>query len=143
MEITVEYEEVDRSQYDQQKCIRPDQIENQQSAPKTEETPQISETASKASLVTSESKSPKTANTTKEPNAELSPKACQSNKDKIEELSKKRALEGRPLFLRRWREYDIKVVVVDRNKRTSKPKVFRHNTFLWECPGTCQQIGQK
>ena len=134
MKLTVEYEEVIKNQGDQEKCIRPHQIQIKRSAAKKAEAPE------RISLrETLESKLQKTAKTTVKPSSKSSSKPCQSNIDKIKELS----LQGPPLILRRWREYDIRVIIEDQWGFTSKAKVFRHNTFLWTCPGTCQKIGQK
>ena len=135
MKLTVEFEEVIKNQGDQEKCTRPHQTQIKQSATKKAEAPE--RISLRKEIL--ESKLQKTTKTAVKPSSKLSSKPCQSNIEKIKELS----LEGPPLVLRRWREYDIRVVIEDRNKRTSEAKVIRHNTFRWRCPGTCQKIGQK
>ena len=131
MKLIIGFKEVIKNLGDQKKCARSDQIKIKQS-------PTIK--VESRILETLEPKLQKTTKTTAKPSTK--PSSCQSNEDKIEELSKKRALQGQPLFLRRWREYDIELVIEDQNKGTSKTKVIRYNTFLWTCPGTCQSIGQ-
>ena len=140
MKLTVEYEEVIKNQGDQEKCVRPHQIQIKPSATKKVETPE----RIPLSIETLESKLQSQASIAKT-TVLPSPKACQMIRDKIKELSvlSKDTLQGQPLLLRRWREYDIRLFIEDQNKRTSKAKVIRHNTFRWTCPGTCQRIGQK
>ena len=71
-------------------------------------------------------------------------KQCQSHADTIKELSSKGALQGKPFLLKRWREYLIKVIIEDEEKKQSEELILQHNTFLWTCPEkTCQKIVQK
>ena len=79
-------------------------------------------------------------NTTSKPTQ----RPCQNDEEIVLELSKS-ALKGPTIPLRRWREYDIEVVLEDLNTgEKADVKIFTHNTFRWVCPGNCHQtISQK
>ena len=71
--------------------------------------------------------------------SKAAPKPCHDDADIEKELSKIAIkAKGPALSLKRWREYDIEVVLEDLNTgNKAEAKTFPHDTLYWICPGNC------
>ena len=67
--------------------------------------------------------------------------ACLNDAATAQDLAKA-AFEVPTIALKRWREYEIVIIVENVKTGKSIEKTFQYNTFRWQCPGTCQTIGQ-
>ena len=140
IKIEIEYEEVEGARSVANKCVQSLQVSDEDEINRKDFFPvilrgtQTTPTLSNNVKTTSKPNISRTTNT----------KQCQSRADTIIELSSKGALQGNPFLLKRWREYFIKVIIEDEEKRQSEELILQHNTFLWTCPEkTCQKIVQK
>ena len=77
------------------------------------------------------------ANAKREPATET----CFNDADTVQDLANT-AFEVPAIALKRWREYEIVIIVENVKTGKSIEKTFQYNTFRWQCPGTCQTIGQ-
>ena len=75
------------------------------------------------------------------PEPEPASKACLNDAATSQDLAKA-AFEVPTIALKRWREYEIVIIVENVKTGKSIEKTFQYNTFRWQCPGTCQTIGQ-